>query len=123
MVRKIFFAAVCVVLCTACTLSAYAEENTGAEMEYYDVYDDYYEFEQDYLDSIADEARPTPKKLPVSPAAMAVGGAAGLIITFALMRNSLTVPKAEPYFRKAKEKHRLVNKTDEKSVKINEVKQ
>lgn len=90
-------------------------------MEYYDVYDDYYEFEQDYLDSIVDDVRPQRERLSVSPTALAIGGIAGFIIVFAFARSYLVPPKAEPHFRKAQEKHEIVNKTDEKSVEINEV--
>lgn len=98
-----------------CAFSAYAQDSS--EAYYYNEYDDYYEMEQDYLDSIVDQTVKPKNKITFSVPAMAIGATAGLAITYIVLDIKSAV-KPDPYFRKAEEKHEITNKAD---AKINEV--
>ena len=71
--------------------------------------------EQDYIDSEVVDKPNKHKKLPaVFAPAIVIGAAAGLGATYIVLNIAFAPPKPDPYFRKAKEKHKLVNKADTK---------
>lgn len=115
MVKKIFIAVFCVLsaLPFVFCASAQTEVDNEDEEHYYDEYDDYCEIEQDYIDSeIVDKAHV--KQSVIFVPALAIGAAAGLGITYIVLNAVFAPPKPDPYFRKAEEKHEIVNKDDTK---------
>ena len=119
MVKKIFALVFCLLFSLLFVFCAGAQTETADEngAHYYDEYDDYYQMEQDYIDSEVVDKAPQRKSVIFIPA-LILGAAAGLGITYIVLNSVFAPPKPDPYFRKAEEKHKLVNKSD---VKINEV--
>ena len=115
MVKKILIAVFCVLsaLPFALCANAQTEVDNGNEEHYYDEYDDYYEMEQDYIDSEVVDKAPAKQSVIFVPA-IVLGAAAGLGITYIVLNSVFAPPKPDPYFRKAEEKHKLVNKADTK---------
>lgn len=114
-VKKFIISVFCVFFTLPFVLCAGAQNED--DDYYYDEYDDYYEMEQDYIDSEVVDKVPQRQSVIFIPA-LILGAAAGLGITYIVLNSAFAPPKPDPYFRKAEEKHKLVNKTD---VKINEV--
>ncbi len=102
----------CVLFALPFVLCANAQD--ANEEHYYDEYDDYYEMEQDYIDSeVVDKVNEKKQPIVFVPAII-LGAAAGLGVTYIVLNAVFAPPKPNPYFRKAEEKHELVNKADEK---------
>lgn len=111
MVKKIFIAVFCVLSALPFVLCVNAEAES--EEHYYDEYDDYYEMEQDYIDSEVVDRVPV-KQSSIFIPAIVIGAAAGLGVTYIVLNAVFAPPKPDPYFRKAEEKHEIVNKADTK---------
>ena len=115
MVKKIIVSVFCALLAVPFVLCANAQtavDDENAE-HYYDEYDDYYEMEQNYIDSEVVDKMPQNQPVVFVPAII-LGSAAGLGITYIVLNIAFASPKPDPFFRKAKEKHKLVNKADTK---------
>lgn len=115
MVKKIFVCVFCVLSALPFVFCASAQTVVDNENEehYYDEYDDYYEMEQDYIDSQVVDKTPAKQSVIFVPA-LIVGALAGLGVTYIVLDIAFAPPKPDPYFRKAEEKHELVNKADTK---------
>ena len=113
MVKKILIAVFCVLSALPFVLCASAEAENANDEHYYDEYDDYYEMEQDYIDSQVVDKTPAKQSVIFVPA-LIVGALAGLGVTYIVLDIAFAPPKPDPYFRKAEEKHELVNKADTK---------
>lgn len=91
--------------------SAFAEEDKGPE--YLQEYDNYYEFEQDYNDSVVtDKIKRQKNPLDANPLAMLAGAALGVGAVYIVFRNKLAPPAPSPYFRKPTAKHEITNEKD-----------
>lgn len=93
------------------SFTAFAQENT--EMDYYEEFDNYEEFEQDYLESVLDEI-PREQRFKINAPAMAAGAVIAAGVTFIILRKSLNPPMAEPYFRQPEKTQKTVKKADNK---------
>lgn len=111
MVKKIIVSVFCVLFAVPFVLCAGAQ--TESEEHYYNEYDDYYEMEQDYIDSEVVDKAPQKQSVIFIPA-LILGAAAGCGITYVVLNSVFAPPKPDPYFRKAEEKHKIVNKADTK---------
>lgn len=115
MVKKIFISVFCVLFTLPLVFCAGAQTEGENEEHYYDEYDDYYEMEQDYIDSeVVDNITPNKKQSVIFIPAIILGAAAGLGVTYVVLNAVFAPPKPDPYFRKAEEKHKIVNKADTK---------
>lgn len=115
MVKKIFISVFCVLFTLPFVFCAGAQTEGENEEHYYDEYDDYYEMEQDYIDSeVVDNITPNKKQSVIFIPAIILGAAAGLGVTYVVLNAVFAPPKPDPYFRKAEEKHKIVNKADTK---------
>ena len=115
MVKRTFAFIFCVLFTLPFVFCAGAqvEAENGNEEYYYDEYDNYYEMEQDYIDSeVVDKKQP--KQSVIFIPAIVLGAAAGLGVTYFVLNAVFAPPKPDPCFRKAEEKHKLVNKADTK---------
>ncbi|MBQ7102102.1 MAG: hypothetical protein IJN81_10725 [Clostridia bacterium] len=115
MIKKILIPLFCVLFALPFVLCADAQtevDNENAE-HYYDEYDDYYQMEQDYIDSEVVDKTPQKESVIFIPAII-LGAAAGLGVTYIVLNSVFAPPKPDPYFRKAEEKHKTVNQADEK---------
>lgn len=109
--KRIFLIAVCLCLLGVSGFSAFAQGDTG---EFYSEYDDYYEMEQDYLESVLDDTE-APPSFNVNIPAMAAGAVIATLVAFVVLRKHMRPPMAAPYFRKIETEHRLITKTDNKT--------
>ena len=115
MVKRITAFLFCVLFSLPFVLCAGAQTEVDNEnaAHYYDEYDDYYQMEQDYIDSVVVDKAPKRESVIFIPAII-LGAAAGLGVTYIVLNAVFAPPKPEPYFRKAEEKHEIVNKADTK---------
>lgn len=115
MVKKIIVSVFCVLSALPFVFCASAQtvvDNENGE-HYYDEYDDYYEMEQDYIDSEVVDKAPQKQSVIFIPAII-LGAAAGCGVTYIVLNSVFAPPRPDPYFRKAEEKHEIVNKADTK---------
>lgn len=110
MVKKIlciFFSLLCVFLFS---LTATCQQSE----EYYEEYDNYSEFEEDYIDNYVVDT-PT-RKIPIiskfSFPIMFVGAAIGAGACYLMLRKFLYAPQAQPHIRKPKQKSETVFEND-----------
>ncbi len=110
---------ICSVLafCMCMGLNAFAadeaDELNNADSEYLEEYDNYYQFEQDYLDSVEEDLFLTKNGgKAISGSAMLAGAVVCAIGSYLFLRRKLNPPKAEPYFRHGDEKHKIVFEKD-----------
>ncbi len=107
MIKKLVIS---LLLCIPLCFSASAEENGP---EYFQEYDDYHEFEQDYIDSVVVDKIDRQKKfLKPNVPALIIGAALGSGSVYIVLRNKLSPPKPDPYFRKPDAKHEITDKKD-----------
>lgn len=113
MVKKIFALVFCVLFALPFVFCAGAQPEN--DEHYYDEYDDYYEMEQDYIDSqVVDNTTSNKKQSVIFIPAIILGAAAGCGVTYIVLNAVFAPPRPDPYFRKAEEKHKIVNKADNK---------
>lgn len=113
MVKKIILCVFCILFALPLIFSAAAQAEAENEDYYYEEYDNYNEMEQDYIDSEVVDKAPVKQSVIFVPAII-LGAAAGFGTTYIILNAVFAPPKPDPYFRKAEEKHKLVNKADTK---------
>ncbi len=113
MVKKIILCVFCILFSVPLIFSSAAQAEAENEDYYYDEYDNYNEMEQDYINSEVVDKVPQKQSIIFVPAII-LGAAAGFGVTYIVLNAVFAPPKPDPYFRKAEEKHKLVNKADTK---------
>lgn len=107
MVKKIFCMLSALLCAFLLSFTAYCQEAD----EFLEEYDNYEEFEEDYINNyVVDQ---TDKKLPpVSVPALLIGAAAGAGASRLVLRKYLYAPQAQPHIRKPKTKSKTVLEND-----------
>lgn len=82
--------------------------------EYYEEYDNYEEFESQYINGYEEDTplRSHPLLSKISAPALLIGAVTGACTALMLLKKYFLPPQAQPYFRKAEQKSETVYEND-----------
>lgn len=106
MMKKLFYIPFVLLSLLGCCFTAQAED--GAE--YYEEFDNYEEFEQDYIDNYVVDKTASSNALAdvISVPVLLIGAVLGAGAAYLLLHKFYGAPQAEPYFRTPKQTHQTV---------------
>ncbi len=110
--KRFFFILISALLILQFSLCAFCADSQSPE--YYEEYDNYAEFEQDYIDNHVAEQTVRSDFLSsrISVPAILIGAASGAVIAGLVLLRHLRAPQAQPYFRKPGAKSETVSENE-----------
>lgn len=111
MVKNLISVSVILLSIFALSFNAFCAEYGN---EYYEEYDNYEEFENDYVDNyvVDSELKTHPLLSKISFPMLFIGAAVGAGTTLILLKKYFSPPQAQPYFRKPSQKSEIISEND-----------